>query len=38
MTLTGVVQNAKGLIAARIFLGATEAGLFPGVSVSNSLA
>ncbi|KDN41954.1 MFS general substrate transporter [Tilletiaria anomala UBC 951] len=33
MTLTGVVQNAGGLIAARIMLGAAEAGLFPGVSL-----
>ena len=28
----GFVQNFHGLLAARIFLGITEAGLFPGVS------
>jgi len=31
MTLMGLVQNYHGLLIARIFLGATEAGLFPGV-------
>jgi MFS family permease len=28
----GFVQNFHGLLIARIFLGITEAGLFPGVS------
>ncbi|RDW22808.1 major facilitator superfamily domain-containing protein [Yarrowia lipolytica] len=32
MTLMGIVQNYGGLLAARVFLGLTEAGLFPGVS------
>jgi len=32
ITLTGIVQNFGGLFAARVFLGITEAGLFPGVS------
>lgn len=32
MTLMGIVHNFAGLLAARVFLGATEAGLFPGVS------
>lgn len=32
MTLAGVVQNDVGLIINRLFLGATEAGLFPGES------
>lgn len=32
MTLMGIVQNYAGLLVTRIFLGATEAGLFPGVS------
>jgi MFS family permease len=32
MTLMGIVQNYPGLLVARIFLGITEAGLFPGVS------
>lgn len=32
MTLMGIVQNYGGLLATRIFLGLTEAGLFPGVS------
>ena len=32
MTLMGIVQNYHGLLAARIFLGVTEAGLFPGVA------
>lgn len=31
MTLMGIVQNYHGLLAARIFLGVAEAGLFPGV-------
>ena len=36
MTLMGIVQNYHGLLIARIFLGVTEAGLFPGVCNSNS--
>ncbi|KAI9636612.1 major facilitator superfamily domain-containing protein [Dioszegia hungarica] len=32
MTLMGIVRNYEGLLVARIFLGVTEAGLFPGVS------
>ncbi|KAF2850267.1 MFS general substrate transporter [Plenodomus tracheiphilus IPT5] len=32
MTLMGIVQNYHGLLTARIFLGVTEAGLFPGVA------
>ncbi|UPX09665.1 uncharacterized protein EKO05_0000349 [Ascochyta rabiei] len=32
MTLMGIVQNYHSLLIARIFLGATEAGLFPGVA------
>ncbi|KAH0593209.1 hypothetical protein MHUMG1_08931 [Metarhizium humberi] len=32
MTLMGLVQNYHGLLIARIFLGVTEAGLFPGVA------
>ncbi|KAI9689363.1 MAG: hypothetical protein M1822_010014 [Bathelium mastoideum] len=31
-TLMGIVQNHKGLLATRLFLGVAEAGLFPGVS------
>lgn len=31
-TLTGLVQGFHGLIAVRLFLGATEAGLVPGVA------
>lgn len=34
MTLMGIVQNYTGLLIARVFLGVTEAGLFPGVAVS----
>lgn len=33
MTLMGIVQNYHGLLIARIFLGVTEAGLFPGMFV-----
>ncbi|KDN41956.1 MFS general substrate transporter [Tilletiaria anomala UBC 951] len=33
MTLHGIVQSATGLTVARLFLGAAEAGLFPGVSL-----
>ncbi|QNP97803.1 YALIA101S12e02036g1_1 [Yarrowia lipolytica] len=32
MTLMGIVQNYGGMLATRIFLGLTEAGLFPGVT------
>ncbi|KAG5361537.1 putative tartrate transporter [Yarrowia sp. C11] len=32
MTLMGIVKNYGGMLAARIFLGVTEAGLFPGVT------
>lgn len=32
MTLMGIVQNFEGLLAARLFLGVTEAGLYPGVA------
>ena len=33
MTLMGIVKDYKGLLVARLFLGVTEAGLFPGVAV-----
>lgn len=32
MTLMGLVQGFSGLFTARLFLGVTEAGLFPGVT------
>jgi len=32
ITLMGIVQNYAGLFATRVFLGITEAGLFPGVT------
>ncbi|VUC21326.1 unnamed protein product [Clonostachys rosea] len=32
MTLMGIVRNYHGLLVARLFLGLTEAGLFPGVA------
>jgi MFS family permease len=32
MTCMGTVHNKAGLLAARFFLGLTEAGLFPGVN------
>ena len=32
MTLMGIVQDFKGLLIARLFLGVTEAGLYPGVA------
>jgi MFS family permease len=32
-TLTGVVQNYRGLIATRLLLGLVEGGLFPGMAV-----
>ncbi|KAF2085514.1 major facilitator superfamily transporter [Saccharata proteae CBS 121410] len=37
MTLTGIVQTYKGFLAARVFLGITEAGLFPGVAYSITM-
>lgn len=32
-TLTGIVQNYAGLIVCRLFLGAVEGGLFPGMAI-----
>lgn len=32
MTLMGIVQDYKGLLIARLFLGVAEAGLYPGVA------
>ncbi|TKA82237.1 hypothetical protein B0A49_00422 [Cryomyces minteri] len=32
MTLMGIVTNYHGLLVARLFLGVTEAGLYPGVA------
>ena len=32
MTLMGIVQSYHGLLTARLFLGITEAGLYPGVA------
>ncbi|PGH20341.1 hypothetical protein AJ80_03609 [Polytolypa hystricis UAMH7299] len=32
MTLMGIVQNYHGLFISRLFLGVTEAGLYPGVA------
>ncbi|KAJ4266021.1 hypothetical protein NW762_003994 [Fusarium torreyae] len=32
-TLTGIVQDFKGLLACRVILGALEGGLFPGLTV-----
>ena len=32
MTLMGIVQGYHGLFVARLFLGITEAGLYPGVA------
>jgi hypothetical protein len=37
MTLMGIVQNYHGLLISRIFLGITEAGLFPGVAVREDI-
>ena len=34
-TLGGVVQSYAGLVAMRLVLGALEAGLFPGLTVSG---
>lgn len=31
VAVTGIVDNFAGLFVARVFLGITEAGLFPGV-------
>ncbi|KAF4967994.1 hypothetical protein FSARC_4555 [Fusarium sarcochroum] len=36
-TLTGIVQGYSSLLAARFFLGVTEAGLFPGIAFYMSL-
>lgn len=36
-TLTGIVQNYAGLIICRLFLGAVEGGLFPGLAVYLTL-
>lgn len=33
MTLMGIVKDFHGLLIARLFLGVTEAGLFPGIAV-----
>lgn len=33
MTTMGLVHNFSGLMAARWFLGLTEAGLFPGMLI-----
>ncbi|KAG5795453.1 hypothetical protein H9Q69_005502 [Fusarium xylarioides] len=32
-TLTGIVQDFKGLVACRVILGALEGGLFPGLTI-----
>ncbi|EXF85313.1 major facilitator superfamily transporter [Colletotrichum fioriniae PJ7] len=37
MTLMGIVKNYHGLLIARIFLGVTEAGLFPGVALRQAM-
>ncbi|KAK6003707.1 hypothetical protein QM012_009478 [Aureobasidium pullulans] len=37
MTLMGLVKDFNGLLIARIFLGVTEAGLFPGVVFYNTM-
>lgn len=36
MTGMGFVKNFEGLLVARIFLGMTEAGLFPGEQAIQS--
>ncbi|KAL9074816.1 MAG: hypothetical protein Q9157_004228 [Trypethelium eluteriae] len=36
-TLIGIVQNYEGLLAARIFLGIAEAGLFSGVGTRDMM-
>ncbi|KAI1824041.1 major facilitator superfamily domain-containing protein [Xylaria intraflava] len=36
-TLTGIVQNTGGFLAARFFLGVAESGLFPGVTYYFSM-
>jgi len=38
MTLMGIVQSYEGLLIARVFLGVTEAGLFPGMFLVSNLA
>lgn len=35
MTLMGIVQNYRGLLVARLFLGVAEAGLYPGVACES---
>ena len=37
MTMMGLVRDFKGLLITRIFLGITEAGLFPGCAVCSFL-
>ena len=37
MTLMGIVQDFKGLLIARLFLGVAEAGLYPGVAFYISM-
>ncbi len=37
VTLMGIVESFKGLLAARVFLGVAEAGLYPGCAVSLAL-
>lgn len=37
MTLMGIVKSYEGLLVARVFLGVTEAGLFPGVSLFSEV-
>ncbi len=37
MTLMGIVKSYEGLLIARIFLGVTEAGLFPGYVTDHKL-
>lgn len=37
MTLMGIVQNYRGLLAARFFLGFAESGLFPGIVFYNTM-
>src|SRR3954470_11827258 len=36
-TLTGLCQNYAGLIVCRVFLGAVEGGLFPGMAIYLTL-
>ncbi|KAH8681910.1 MFS nicotinic acid transporter Tna1 [Xylariales sp. PMI_506] len=37
MTLMGIVQSYQGLLAARLFLGVAEAGLYPGCAIASQL-